>query len=98
MAPLRAFGELGDAPGQLSKPKGVAVDGQGVGYVVEGYYDVVAAFSSEGQLLGVFGGSGAAPGKFWLPAGLAIDNSNRLFVAATWDARVQVFALDRRAP
>ena len=98
LAPVLAFGGPGDGPGSLSRAKGLAVDADGVIYVVEGYFDVIQAFDGQGQLLGVFGGNGTGPGRFWLPAGAAIDDRHRLYVADTWNERVQVFALDRRAP
>ena len=41
-----------------------------------------------------FGGSGVADGKFWLPSGLTSDAEGRLWVADTWNARVQVFVIE----
>jgi DNA-binding beta-propeller fold protein YncE len=99
LEPVLAFGAPGDGPGSLTRAKGLAVDDDGVVYVVEGYHDVVQAFDGQGRLLGVFGGNGTAPGRFWLPAGLALDTArHRLWVADTWNERVQVFALDGRTP
>ena len=67
-------------------------------FVLEGYYDVVQAFDREGTLLGAFGGSGVAPGRLWLAGGMALDARGRLYVADTFNARVQVFDLEARAP
>jgi sugar lactone lactonase YvrE len=40
------------------------------------------------------GASGSGPGEFWLPAGLAFDDKEQLlFVADSYNSRVQVFRL-----
>lgn len=91
---VRALGGLGDTPGDLPRPKGVAVDARGTVWVVEGGFDAVQAFDAQGELVAVIGGAGTAAGRFWLPSGAAIDAQGRLFVADTWNARVQVFALE----
>ncbi|HOE95240.1 MAG TPA: 6-bladed beta-propeller [Candidatus Sumerlaeota bacterium] len=93
-APLRTIGELGDAPGQFAKPKGVALDREGRLIVVEGLHDAVQFFSAEGELLLSIGRPGQAPGEFWLPAGVAYDPAtDLLFVADSYNARVQVFRM-----
>ena len=97
LRPLRSFGSLGDRPGNLARPKGLAIDGAGNVLVVEGYFDLVQVFASDGQLLGVFGGSGTLPGRFWLPGGAASDG-RLLYVADTFNGRVQVFDLEQAAP
>jgi sugar lactone lactonase YvrE len=66
--------------------------------VLEGYFDVIQAFGPEGKLLGVFGGSGVAPGRFWLAGGMALDARGLLYVADTYNARIQVFDLQARIP
>ena len=91
---VRSFGRLGDAPGAFSKPKGVAVDSQGRVMIVEGLYDAIEFFDAQGRLLLSVGGSGAGPGQFWLPAGLAYNPAqNLLFVADSYNSRIQVFRL-----
>jgi sugar lactone lactonase YvrE len=87
---VRMFGHLGDAAGDFDKPKGIAVDGSGRIYVVEGLNDVVQVFSPEGRLLAIFGGSGGGPGQLWLPAGITLSGNN-VFVADAANRRVQVF-------
>jgi DNA-binding beta-propeller fold protein YncE len=82
---------LGRTIGSFSKPKGVALDTQGLIYVVDGIYDTVQLFNAKGALLMNFGISGIKPGQFWLPAGIAIDEENRIFVADTFNFRVQIF-------
>ena len=97
LRPVRMWGQGGDALGNLPRPKGLAIDREGHVLVVEGYFDLIQVFTPEGELLGIFGGTGNAPGRLWLPGGAAIDGRH-LFVADTFNARVEVFDLERGAP
>jgi DNA-binding beta-propeller fold protein YncE len=94
LRPVRAFGRLGDGMGDLPRPKGVVVDREGHVLVVEGLFDVIQVFDGQGTLLGVFGGTGTEAGRFWLPGGAASDG-RYLYVADTFNARVQVFDLEQ---
>jgi DNA-binding beta-propeller fold protein YncE len=38
-----------------------------------------------------FGREGQGPGEFWLPGGLAVDSRNRIYVADSFNKRIQVF-------
>jgi len=90
-APIVAFGQAGDAPGDLALPKGLALDSDGDVYVVDARFENVQIFSPDGQLLLFFGEEGTEPGKFWLPAGLFIDEHDRIWVCDMYNKRVQVF-------
>lgn len=57
---VRSVGARGLFVGNLVRPKGVAVDGEGNVYVVESYYDSVLVFSAEGDFLMPITGTGAA--------------------------------------
>jgi len=46
-----------------------------------------------GNLLMFWGGAGRGPGQFNLPAGLFVDPEGRLFVADSYNHRVQAFQL-----
>ena len=87
----RSFGALGTSVGNLVRPKGVAVDGEGNIYVVESYNDHLRVFNRGGELLLAIGGNGQDAGKFELPAGVWIDSGNRVFVADMFNARVAIF-------
>lgn len=88
--PLKIIGERGLYVGNLTRPKGVAVDsGQHV-YVVESYYDHLLVFDDGGRYLLPIGGSGAGIGQFFLPAGVWTDARDRVFVADMHNARVVV--------
>jgi hypothetical protein len=38
-----------------------------------------------------FGQEGHGPGEFWLPAGICIDVHDRIYVADSYNKRVQIF-------
>ena len=85
------IGERGLYVGNLVRPKGVAVDGEGNVYVVESYYDNLLVFNRKGEFLMPIGGLGLGTGKFYLPAGVWIDSRNRVFIADMFNGRVTVF-------
>jgi DNA-binding beta-propeller fold protein YncE len=71
---LRSIGHAGVAPGLFARPKGVAVDRQGLAYVVDAATQVVQIFDTEGRLLLFFGESGASiQGQVILPAAVKVD-------------------------
>ena len=88
---LRAFGSAGDGPGSFSRPKGVAVDGDGHIYVVDGVFNNVQIFDGQGRLLLDWGGPGAAAGEFCLPNAIVINSKNEIFVADAYNHRIQMF-------
>lgn len=88
---LRDIGTRGLYVGNLVRPKGVAVDGDGRVYVVESYYDHLLVFDRDGRFLMPIGGVGAEVGKFYLPAGVWADGHGRVYVADMFNGRVVVF-------
>lgn len=82
---------MGTRGGQFSKLSGVAVDSEGHIYTVDTDFSHVQIFNQDGQLLLVFGKSGNAPGAFALPLHIYIDKQDRIYVADTFNKRVQVF-------
>ena len=90
-AALRSLGTRGLYVGNLVRPKGVGVDGEGNVYVIESYFDSLLVFSARGELLLSMGGSGTATGRFFLPAGVWVDANNRVFVADMFNGRVVAF-------
>jgi sugar lactone lactonase YvrE len=89
---LAGFGEPGDEGGALARPKAVAADGAGRVYVSDVQRDVVLVYSPGGEFLFAVGASGEGPGQFLMPAGLAVSG-NRLFVADSYNRRIQAFDL-----
>ncbi len=74
---LRTIGRQGVAPGMFARPKGVAVDRNGLTYVVDAATQVVQIFDTEGRLLLFFGEAGASlHGEVILPASVKVDYDN----------------------
>jgi DNA-binding beta-propeller fold protein YncE len=88
---LRKFGQLGDNPGDFSRPKGIAVDSEGHIYVADAAFNNFQIFEDQGQLLLTVGQLGSGAGDFQLPTGMYIDDQDRIYVADTLNRRIQVF-------
>jgi DNA-binding beta-propeller fold protein YncE len=89
--PEGTMGQVGDQPGQMFRPKGVAVDSEDHLYIVDGLSGLVQVFDREGRLLYYFGKRGAELGAFQLPSGVFIDHKDRVFVVDSFNRRIQVF-------
>ena len=92
-ASLGSFGHLGDAPGDMPRLKGVAVDAAGHVWVSDAYLDTVSLYTAAGELLMSLGGTGDEPGRFSFPAGIAAHPDGRVAVVDSLNRRVQVFRL-----
>lgn len=90
-AARRQLGARGLVLGNLVRPKGVGVDGEGNVYVVESYFDSLLVFSGRGEFLLPIGGTGTATGRFYLPSGVWVDARNRVHVADMFNGRVVLF-------
>jgi len=86
-----AFGQAGDRPGDLARPRGLAADAsQGVIYEVDAAFELVQMFNLDGELLMWFGGPGEGPAQFSLPTGIS-RRDDLLAVSDTLNHRVQLF-------
>lgn len=88
------FGEKGGVTGKLSIPKGVGIDEErDVAYVVDYMRHSVSVYnlSEGGKWLFEFGGMGWPEGWFQFPSAIDVDSKGRVFVADTFNSRVQVF-------
>ena len=74
----------------------IAADSDGNIYVVDALFDNIQIFDQSGRLLMAWGGPGHAYGRFWLPSGIFIDDNDRIYVADTYNKRVQVFQYLKR--
>ncbi len=84
--PLRTIGRYGIDPGQLHRPKGVAVADDRV-YVSDSVLGVIQVFSLEGRLLDVLRGPGGDVLKLDTPTGIDVVG-DRLYVVEARAARV----------
>jgi DNA-binding beta-propeller fold protein YncE len=55
----------------------------------------IAIFDAEGNFVSQFGTTGLEPGQFDEPVGLAVDQDGRVYVADTWNLRMQAMAPDQ---
>jgi DNA-binding beta-propeller fold protein YncE len=88
---LGSIGQRGLYLGNFTRPKGVAVDGEGHIYVIESYYDFLLVYDEKGRFLLPIGGTGADIGSFYLPSGVWTDSRDRIYVADMFNRRVVVF-------
>ena len=88
---VSTFGKPGDRPGDIGRPRGIAVDSAaGVIFEVDGAFQVVQMFNLDSELLMWFGLPGDGPGQFSLPSGIA-RRGQALAVADTLNGRIQLF-------
>ena len=60
-------------------------------FVVDALFDAVQIFDRGDTLLLAFGERGSRAGQFWLPGGIFISTKNEIYVADSYNRRVQVF-------
>jgi predicted membrane-bound mannosyltransferase/DNA-binding beta-propeller fold protein YncE len=94
-------GSLGLEPGQFDRPRGVAVAPDGSLYVADSGNHRIQHLSVDGEVIetwGVFGAtteSGIAPqGSFNEPWGVEVGPDGSVYVADTWNHRIQKFSAD----
>jgi len=74
------FGTVTATVGGLVRPKHVAVDDNGIIYVVDAAFQNVQLYDQNGQVLTYFGSPGNHPGAMYLPAGICVyDRDMELF-------------------
>jgi len=59
--------------------------------VLDNHFENVQVFNAEGQLLMALGQGGPGRGEFSLPSGITIDEQDRIWLADSYNRRVQVF-------
>ena len=79
------------SPGQLSQPRGVAVDAEGNAYVADFGNDRIQKFGPQLQFIKDWGERGDLPSQFKQPGAVAVGPDGLVYVADTWNQRVQVF-------
>jgi DNA-binding beta-propeller fold protein YncE len=98
-----SFGKSGDGLGEFNTPRGIAVAPDGSLYISDTGNHRIQHLSKDGQVLhswGSFADSStgtAPPGTFYEPWGLAIGKDGSVFVADTWNHRIQKFSPEGRS-
>lgn len=93
----RILGAQGTEAGQFQTPRSVAVAPDGSLYVADTLNHRVQHLSAEGELLHIWGQFGsveqqsAGPGAFNEPWGVAVAADGSVYVADTWNHRIQHF-------
>ncbi len=104
--PLLAWGDNADRPGSfggvftgfkdrkasLQGPVGICIDRQNRVWV-SAVCGRIQQFTAEGKLLRCFGGAGTEPGQFYAPHSLALDSQGHLYLADSFNHRIQKFAV-----
>jgi sugar lactone lactonase YvrE len=93
-------GGAGAGRGQFNLPRGIARDAQGNFYVADTQNLRIEKFDPAGAFVTLFGGNGNGPGQFAPlrpdaqgtgPGGVAVDAAGNVYVADTWNHRIQKF-------
>ncbi len=99
---VRTIGSYGKALGQFVRPKGIAVDKDGLLHVVDAGFENVQIFDKNGKLLMFYGGSYKHPGNMWLPAKVLIDYDNldyfRDYVHKSFNLKYLIFVTNQYGP
>jgi len=95
---VRSFGTRGRGSSQFVEPRGIAFGPNGEFYVADTKNARIQKFSADGRFLLSWGQPGKNPGEFeagWSgPAGVAVGPDGSVYVADTWNNRIQKFTSD----
>ncbi len=88
-------GSYGSVNGEFHYPAGIAINGSGCVYVADATNYRIQVFTAAGQFLFKWnrtdGGSGTGNGEFAQVHGIAINSTGHVYVADTFNNRIQVF-------
>ncbi len=100
IAAERIIGSPGMEPGQFQRPRGIAVAPDGTIYITDTENNRVQHLDPDGTVINVWGefadvaNGDADGGTFNQPWGVEVDDSGSVFVADTWNHRIQKFSAD----
>jgi predicted membrane-bound mannosyltransferase/sugar lactone lactonase YvrE len=72
-------------------PRDILIAADGTLWITDTGNKRLLHYSAAGEALGAYGSEGAAPGQFSEPVGLAQDAAGNIYVADTWNGRIQRF-------
>ncbi len=96
----KALGSEGTAPGKFKNPRDIALAPDGTLYVADTGNHRIQHLSPDGEVLQVWGTfsnsaeNQAPPGTFYEPWGIAVGPDGSVYVADTWNHRVQKFTAE----
>ncbi len=96
----QVIGTSGSEPGQFQSPRNLALAPDGTIYVADTNNNRIQHLAADGTVLKVWGtkadiSKGEAPGgTFYEPWGIAVGADGSVFVADTWNHRIQKFTTD----
>ena len=97
----------GAGKGQLNMPRGIARDPAGNFFVADTQNLRIEKYDKDGKFVTAFGGKGSGEGQFnpindegqgTGPGGIAVDKDGNVFVADTWNHRIEKFDNYRQVP
>ncbi len=94
------IGEDGSQPGQFNRPRGAAVAGDGTIYIADTDNHRIQHLDTSGNVLHIWGSfadssvSEAPGGTFYEPWGIDVGPDGSVYVADTWNHRIQKFTSD----
>ena len=100
LTPDKIIGSAGSAEGQLSAPRDIAIANDGSIYIADSLNHRIQRFSAEGEFLQAWGtyasidSGNATGGTFNEPWGVAVGADGSVYVADTWNHRIQKFSAD----
>ena len=62
--------------------------------MVDALFHGVQIFNKNGNYVYSFGTQGRQAGEFWMPSGIYIDAQNNIYVADSYNSRIQIFNLE----
>jgi Predicted membrane-bound mannosyltransferase len=101
LTPDLFFGAAGNAQGQFNDAHGIAVAADGSVYITDSGNNRIEHFSASGAFINAWGtagsvdnGGNAPGGTFKEPWGIAVAPDGSVYVADTWNYRIQKFTAD----
>jgi sugar lactone lactonase YvrE len=83
------FGQA-ETPFALWGPRDIAINSKGQLFITDTGNKRVVVYDENGNYVTQFGSVGLQPGQFDEPVGIAIDQNDAVYIADTWNQRIQV--------